>query len=41
MTEHGISTPAADVGGEYRPNDAFRRVLIAKRDLERRMGWGR
>lgn len=34
MHEHGIDP---DGGGEYRPNDAFRRVLAAKKDLERRM----
>lgn len=38
MHEHGIDPSGG--GGEYRPNDAFRRVLIAKRDLERRMRGG-
>jgi hypothetical protein len=36
MHEEGIGTE----GGEYRPNDAFREALAAKRQIEERMKRG-
>jgi hypothetical protein len=35
MSEEGI-----DTGGDYRPNDAFREALAAKRQIEERMKRG-